>query len=589
MNSDAIVESAQDLELLLQPAEDGASAPAPAPSTGPVTIPASTSAANTVATEPFIYEHISDSDEYKRSYALNYAVRKKPKSLFVMTLGLPEFHGILDRPPLSVVKRKELNEAYVPKADDFKHEVKRRAHFFMNVEEESKYLTEDLKRNHPLKTRRNKIMLPQPNQWLNTNLKKWLVDRPMKPNDNDINFLRNEVNKSLAYLSNESLIETGDSTVPAPETPRPSVSVTLPPSLPATPTTLSLPTLTTEPHSYTSVADTEEFKRSTAMTYIKMECKPRVVIAMALGMIEYQGLLDRPPFSIARRKDLTDDFMPRADDYRYEIKRRAHFFMNSEDETLYFTRDLKKKNPLENMRGVISLPQPNQWKIQALRGWLSERPLKPNKEDSIFIRESIDKIVEALVVVLDREKLRSEHSSTKKPANKMPWGTAGATGPGSATVTDKEELLVECLTKQDAILSAIANQTKQQSLLNKVTVINQTLSGYQQELSSLRSTSNDLENRIMTVEMKIAEVPASEDRLKVILTKQVNAKAETETRIKELHKQVEEGKKKVAELTAELEVFSREKEEGQESRKRKFGEEDADADLQGQMQETQEV
>ena len=93
----------------------------------------------------------------------------------------------------------------------------------------------------------------------------------------------------------------------------------------------------------------------------------------------------------------------------------------------------------------------------------------------------------------------------------------------------------------------------------------------------------------MTVEMKIAEVPTSEDRLKVILTKQVNAKAETETRIKELHKQVEEGKKKVAELTAELEVFSREKEEGQESRKRKFGEEDADADLQGQMQETQEV
>lgn len=573
MNGEAIVEN-QDLDLLLQQGEDAAEGTT-APEDGAVpTTPAPTAASNVIKTDGFIYSVDADTEEYKRSYAMNFTVRKKPKSLFVMTLGMPEFHGILDRPPLSVVKRKELNEAYVPKADDLKHEVKRRAHFFMAVEEEATYFTEELKRNHPLKTRRNKIVLPQPNQWLNTNLKKWLADRPMKPNDLDMEFLRSEVNKSLAYLTNESLVETGEATMPAPETPKmtPMPVLAVPLATPTMTSTLSLPNLITEPYSYTSVADTDEFKRSSALTYTKMESKPRVVIAMALGMIEYQGLLDRPPFSLARRKDLTDDFMPRADDYRYEIKRRAHFFMNSEEETLYFTRDLKKKNPLENMRGVVSYPQPNQWKIQALRGWLSERPLKPNKEDSIFIRESIQKIVDGLVGVLNREKLRSDVSSVKKLGTKMPWGTAGATGPGSASAMDKEELLFECISKQEAILGAVAKQNKQQSLLNRITVLNQGITSSQQEISSMRTTINDLENRILNVEMKIAEIPDAEEKLRALADKQSESKEEIEEKIKEIQAKIDEDRKKISELAAEMDDLADEEEVVESNRKRKHEE-----------------
>jgi hypothetical protein len=55
------------------------------------------------------------------------------------------------------------------KVDDFKYEIKRCAHFFMNVPKEANYFVQDLKHHHPgaIKTKhRSNIILPQPNQWL---------------------------------------------------------------------------------------------------------------------------------------------------------------------------------------------------------------------------------------------------------------------------------------------------------------------------------------------------------------------------------------------------------------------------------------
>lgn len=567
------IEEEKDAELVDTPAAaEGADSAADTPG-----------APGTFETEPYVYTTDADTDIYKRSYAENYLLSEKPKSLFVMTLGMPQFNGILDRPPLSIIKRKDLNEAYVPKAGDFKQEVKRRAHYFMNVEEEANYFTEELKRNHPLKTRRNKIVIPQPNQWLNTNLKKWLADRPMKPSDKDIAFLQSEVNKALTFLGNVSLIESREILA------SPKASKSAAPAIPPVaktpgPTALSLPSLPAEEHSYTSVADTDDFKRSAAMTYNRLNCKPRVVIAMALGMIEYQSVLDRPPFSNATRKDLTDDYIPRAEDYRYEIKRRAHFLMTVEDESLYFTKDLKKKHPLENMRGVVSLPQPAQWKTQALRGWLSERPLKPNKQDSAFMQESIQKILESLEDVMDREKVKLEQS-TKKSASKMPWGTANAAGPGAAAAGDGE-LMVECITKQDAVLAAVNKQNKQQSILNKITILNQAISGYQGEVASLRSTISDLDNRILQVEMKIAEAPAGADKLGEIMSKQNESKKEHEEQVKELQQVIEEKRNEIMQLTKEMEEFAAAQEDVS-SRKRKHDESTEEA--KGGIDQVQEV
>ena len=515
-----------------------------------------------VETDGFVYETEVDTDEFKRSFAAAYLARPKTKALFAMTVGMPEFAGILDRPPISILKRKDLNDAYVPKADDFKHEVKRRSHFFMNMDEEAEYHTVELKANHPLKTRRNKIVIPQPNQWLNTNLKAWLSTRPLKPNEKDMTFLRTEVKKFLEFLGNESMIEAAEAAIAAPSTPR-AMSFS-PVSTPA-PMALNLPVLPVEEHCYTSVNDTETYQRSAALTYSKLAIKPRVVIAMALGMHEYQGMLDKPPFSLATRKDMTDDYIPRAEDYRFEIKRRAHFFMNVEEEADYFLKELKKKHPLENMRGVVQLPQPAQWKIFSLRQWLATRPLRPSKEDSAFISESMQIILESLEAVMEEQRIREE--SSKKSSSKMPWGT----GAGART---KDGLIHEAIHKSESVLEAVNMQNKSHGVVNKITILNQTIAGYQQDITSLRSTLNDVANRILTIEMKIAENPDTAERLIALVTEQKATKEDIEGKIQGFEDLIGEIRTQVADMTKEIEELSAAVEDStsEAGRKRKLDE-----------------
>jgi hypothetical protein len=528
--------------------------------------PAHVSPSIAVETDEFVYETEADSEEFKRSFAAAYLTRPKPKAIFAMTVGMPEFAGILDRPPISILKRKDLNDAYVPKAEDFKQEVKRRAHFFMNVEEEADYHINELKTNHPLKTRRNKIVIPQPNQWLNTNLKAWLSTRPMKPNEKDTEFVRAEIKKFLEFLGNESMIEAAEAAIAAPTTPK--VSLLSPVATPVA-SSLNLPTLPVDEHCYTSVNDSESYKRSAALTYSKLASKPRVVIAMALGMHEYQGMLERPPFSLATRKDMTDDYIPRAEDYRYEIKRRAHFFMNVEEEADYFLKELKKKHPLENMRGVVQLPQPAQWKIASLRGWLTTRPLRPTKEDSTFISESMQIIMDSLQAVLAEQKAKEEISK-KSSGPKMPWGTGGDS-------TARGGLIHEAIHKSDAVLEAVSKQNKSQAIVNKITILNQTITGYQQDISSLRSTLNDIANRILTIEMKIAENPDSTERMSKLIADQQASKEDTENKIKGIEDLIAETREQIADMTKEMEELSAAAEESvtESGRKRKLEESSA--------------
>lgn len=519
----------------------------------------------TVVTDGFAYDTEVDSEEYKRSFASAYLSKPKPKAIFAMTLGMPEFSGVLDRPPLSVLKKKDLNDAYVPKADDFKHEVKRRAHFFMNMDEEADYHMNELKNNHPLKTRRNKIVIPQPNQWLNSNLKAWLTARPMKPNDKDIAFVRAEVKKFLEFLENESMIEAAEAAVAAPSTPKASSSVA--PSTPEPPI-LHIPDLPVDTYSYTSVIDSDLYKRSAALTYSRLSNKPRVLITIALGMHEYKDMLDKPPFSLAKRKELIEDYIPRAEDYRFEIKRRAHLFMNSEEEVQYFLRELKQKHPLENMRGVVQTPQPAQWKIASLRQWLSARPLRPLKEDSVFISESMTRIKESLETLMDKQKVKEE--SSKKSAMKMPWGTGA---PPDSTPGSRDDLITECINKSDVVLEAVGKQGKAQLIVNKITIINQSITGYQHDITSLRSVLTDVENRILNIRMKIIEYPEKTGEMGELLEDHKATKDATESQIKDLQDLIAASRENIAVLTKDMEEASAAVEEfvgGENQRKRKL-------------------
>jgi len=557
-----------------------APAPVPVPATAPAPVDTMMeSEPNRIAAlvmnpGPQAYTTAADSDEYKRSCAMNLTLRKKPKCIFAMAMGIAEFDGMLDRPPLTSVKRKELTDLYVPKADDFKHEIKRRSHFFMHVPEEASYFTDELKRHHPLKTKRSSVVMPQPNQWLNSALKKWLLERPMKPNDNDIEFLRTEIRQALVYLATETKAEIGVSTVKVEAAPAalaaltpiksPGATMTIPEGTPITPApVLKMGEIVTEPHLYDSPSDSEEFKRSAAATFLLRNHRPRTILAMALGMEEFNALLDHPPFTLVKKKDMMEDHIPRAEDYRFEIKRRAHFFMNMDEEVDYYTKALGRKNPLENMRGIVAVPQPNQWKLQQLKNWLMERPLKPNPKDSAFLRDVIKQLLDTLNSVLQSDP--QQHVMVEKTPSKKATPSSGMkstwTAIADSTATDdhgpgskrREGLLLECITKQDAILSAVNKQTQQQTILNKITVLTQAISGYQQETSSLRSTINDVDNRILTVEMRMAEAPESAERLQVIIAKQQEAKSQSESKIRELEQLIQESRRKIEGHGEELE------------------------------------
>lgn len=526
--------------------------------------------------DPTAYEAPNDTDEFKRSFALNYAQRKKPKALFAMAMGFPEFQGILDRPPLSTIKRKELNEHYIPKAEDFKHEIKRRSHFFMNSPEETVFYTDQLKRSHPLKTKRSSIVLPQPNQWLNTQLRSWLVEKPLKPNDNDTRFIRFQIKRALEYLTSENG-ETG----PGPEVlrdhpfmPTPldapldgpigavadvsaPVTAAIIASPPASHITPSPGDIDTDGYVYASNMDSDEYKLSAAETFLLRGSKPRVLFALALGVPELQAMVESATFNLVKRKEVTEDYVPRAEDYRYEIKRRAHCFMNAEEQVMYYVTDLKMKNPLENMRGVVSLPQPNQWKLQALKAWLIERPLKPDPRDSEFLKAAIQKCMEALSDAVTKDPTLTAGTLGKRASSAILTGS-DLLGTTMMDAPAGRASLMEVMAKQDAILGAVSRQAKQQTILNKITILTQGNMGYQQEVASLRSTLNDIENRIMNVEMKIAETPSAESKLKKIISTQEDRKAGVDSKIEALEQQIADGKSKIEALNTELQELEAE-------------------------------
>lgn len=520
--------------------------------------------------DPMSYVSSFDSNEFKRSFALNYTMKKKPKVLFAMALGFPEFDGILDRPPISTIKRKELNDQYVPKAEDYKNEIKRRAHYFMNDNEESNYYTDQLKRPHPLKTKRSSIVLPQPNQWLNTQLKKWLTKRPLNPNDNDVRFLRFQIKRALDFLTSDvtNTVNGQDVLQEFPVLPTPAdapldgPAITGGPngdgeakaSVPITETimastshsssnvTQSLGTIETEEYLYSTAHDSDVYKLSAAGTYLLKGEQPRILFAMAHGIPELQSMIEMSTQNLVKRKEVTEEFMPRAEDYRYEIKRRANYFMNMDEQKNYYVQDLDTKNPLENMRGIVTLPQPAQWKVHALKQWLTERPLKPDERDSKFLQASIKKCTNALNDAVLKDPSLTQHG-IKRTASMMLAASEltsvlhdGSVVP--AALVDAGGPLMQVLAKQDAILGAVKKQNQQQSILNKITILTQSIMGYNQEISIFRSSHNDVENRILTVEMKIAETPSAEEGLKKLIAKHEERKAGIDSKIRDLEEKI---------------------------------------------------
>jgi len=217
-----------------------------------------------------------------------------------------------------------------------------------------------------------------------------------------------------------------------------------------------------------------------------------------------------------------------------------------DEQKIYYVQNLESKNPLENMRGIVTLPQPAQWKVHALKQWLAERPLKPDDRDMKFLQASIKQCTDALSDAVMKDPSLTQHSVGKRTASMMIAGGELSSAIGEGAVTQSAVSLVgtsmsplmQVLAKQDAILGAVKKQNQQQSILNKITILTQSIMGYNQEISILRSTHNDIENRILTVEMKIAELPSAEEGLKKIIEKHEERKAGVDSKIKVLEEKI---------------------------------------------------
>jgi hypothetical protein len=330
-------------------------------------------------------------------------------------------------------------------------------------------------------------------------------------------------------------------------------------SPPASHITPSPEDIDTDTYLYLSPGDSDEYKLSAAETFLLRGSKPRVLFSLALGVPELQAMVESATFNLVKRKEVTEDYVPRAEDYRYEIKRRAHCFMNMDDQVSYYVQDLKMKNPLENMRGVVSLPQPNQWKLQALKSWLVERPLKPDTRDLEFLRNAIQKCMDALSEAVTKDPSLTQGPLGKRSSSAILTG-GDLLGTSTLETGASRASIMEVIAKQDAILGAVSRQAKQQTILNKITILTQSNMGYQQEVASLRSTLNDIENRIMTVELKIDETPSSEAKLKKIISQQEERKAEVKGQIQELEAQIANTKATIDTHQEELAVLEKESE-----------------------------
>ena len=183
-------------------------------------------------------------------------------------------------------------------------------------------------------------------------------------------------------------------------------------------------------------------------------------------------------------------------------------------------------------------------------------------------------VLDALNTVIQNEAAGIMSNTPGKKNAKLPWATGDMQvmgGLDGGMDGKQHAMLLECISKQESILGAVAKQASQQGLLNRITVLTQAVSGYQQEISSLRNTLSATENRIHEVEIKIAEIPGAEQRLSMVIAKQQEVKNDLEIKIKELQHVIIENRKKIEDYSNEIDDVNVLGDSSQ-SRKRKFDE-----------------
>jgi hypothetical protein len=143
---------------------------------------------------------------------------------------------------------------------------------------------------------------------------------------------------------------------------------------------------------YTDAHDTEIHKRSAAHQFVHVHGQSMAsVFAMVIGISDYEGILEKEPFCLEKKKDITKEFKPTNEQLIKEILRRSYFFAKDFETMDYNAKSDLSLHPNVNKRGIAKTPKPQAWIQPKLIAWLKERPLKlkPHLKDRAFFERSI--------------------------------------------------------------------------------------------------------------------------------------------------------------------------------------------------------
>jgi len=88
-------------------------------------------------------------------------------------------------------------------------------------------------------------------------------------------------------------------------------------------------------------------------------------------------------------------------------------------------------------------------------------------------------------------------------------------------------------------------QPHENDVMSKITTLTQGIMTFNHEISILRNTHNNIEGRILMIEMRIAENPDAEDGLKKLIAKQLEYKADIDSKIKNIEDKIADIQSKI--------------------------------------------
>ncbi len=195
--------------------------------------------------------------------------------------------------------------------------------------------------------------------------------------------------------------------------------------------------------------DEHKYIRCVSKLFAAHGKKPFIILAVTIGLPEYEDLLDSFPFSELKKKHkaLSASYIPNGESLKFEIMRRAHFFLNEIPKN-------EKDHPLKYKNNHVRMPQPSNWKQWKCVDWLKQRPAPLDGNDKRFLSKKINQyrviVSELLEENAVNEQTMNQAGSSRRHLFAHGWGGI-IPWVRLAHIFSEDEFRAGFLTKDDAL------------------------------------------------------------------------------------------------------------------------------------------